>query len=100
METETTLSPPNKSALETLRTGLLTRKQAASKLSVDVKTLDRLRKKRTGPPWIELACKIFYRDEALIKWLLEQERLSVAAQNNSPVRRRRRLHVLQGETVG
>lgn len=101
METETTLSPPNKSTLETLRTGLMGRTATAAKLRVDKKTLDRWRKNRVGPPWIELAGKIFYRDEALIKWLLEQERLSLAPQTNLPVRRRRRrrLRILQGETV-
>lgn len=100
-EENLTALAPEPPHLQQLRASLMGRTATAAKLRVDKKTLDRWRKNRVGPPWVELAGKIFYRDAAVVMWLLAQERRSVESNSDrsAPVRKRRRLRVLQGETV-
>lgn len=45
----------------------------AAKRGVSVRTIQRERALRTGPPFIKLGKSIFYRPEAVDVWLLSQE---------------------------
>lgn len=45
----------------------------AAKRGVSVRTIQRERALRSGPPFIKLGKSIFYRPEAVDAWLLSQE---------------------------
>ncbi|TFL20272.1 helix-turn-helix transcriptional regulator [Jannaschia formosa] len=52
---------------------LLTRDEAAMRLSVSPRTLDRWHVLRKGPPRTTAGRRVLYRPEALDQWLLERE---------------------------
>lgn len=52
---------------------LITEAEYAEKRGVSVRTIQRERALRTGPPFIKLGRQIFYRPEAIQDWLLAQE---------------------------
>ncbi|MCA1775709.1 MAG: helix-turn-helix domain-containing protein [Loktanella sp.] len=52
---------------------LLTETEFAEARGVHVRTIQRERARREGPPFIKLGRRIFYRREAIEAWLLAQE---------------------------
>ena len=52
---------------------LISREQLAAELKVSVRTLDRYHSLRTGPPRISFGKKRFYRRDAVLKWLEQNE---------------------------
>lgn len=56
---------------------LLTEAEYAALRGVSIRTIQRERALRSGPPFIKLGKSIFYRPEAVDKWLLAQERTPV-----------------------
>lgn len=61
---------------------LITEPDLAAQRGVSVRTLQRERALRIGPPFIKLGRKIFYRPEAVADWLLACEQ----AQPRAPKR--------------
>ena len=45
----------------------------ARRRGVSLRTVQRERAKRNGPPFIRVGKKIYYREDAIRKWLLAQE---------------------------
>lgn len=58
---------------------LLPEAQYAAQRGVSVRTIQRERALRIGPPYIKLGKSIFYRPEAIERWLLAQERLPTSS---------------------
>ena len=56
------------------------RDYAASR-QCSLRTVQRERSKRIGPPYIKLGKKIFYRVTAIEEWLLAQEQVQPRARN-------------------
>jgi hypothetical protein len=52
---------------------LLTEEQYALQRGVSVRTVQRERALRSGPPYIKMGRKVFYRPAAIEAWLLAQE---------------------------
>lgn len=52
---------------------LLTETEFAKQRGVSVRTVQRERAQRVGPPFIRLGRKIYYRPAAIEVWLLDQE---------------------------
>lgn len=52
---------------------LLTEAAYASKRGVSIRTIQRERALRAGPPFIKLGKSIFYRPEAVDAWIIAQE---------------------------
>jgi hypothetical protein len=48
-----------------------------------IRTVQRERSKRIGPPYIKLGKKIFYRVAAIEEWLLAQEQAQPRARTNA-----------------
>ena len=48
-----------------------------------IRTVQRERSKRIGPPYIKLGKKIFYRVAAIEEWLLAQEKAQPRARTNA-----------------
>ena len=53
---------------------LLSEEAIAAQLEVTVRTLQRWRQLREGPPWISIGRSVFYRAIATREWILQQER--------------------------
>lgn len=58
---------------------LITEADYAASRGVSVRTVQRDRALRIGPPFIKLGKKIFYRPAAIEAWLLAQEQVQVRA---------------------
>lgn len=71
--------------------GYISEPALAAELGEALRTTQRRRAAGNGPPYVTLHRQILYRVEAVHAWLLAQERASRAPQNNSPIRRRRRI---------
>ena len=52
---------------------LLTEDEYAAQRGVSVRTVQRERALRSGPPYIKMGRKVFYRPAAIEAWLLAQE---------------------------
>jgi len=52
---------------------LLTEDEYAAQRGVSVRTVQRERALRSGPPYIKMGRKVFYRPAAIETWLLAQE---------------------------
>ena len=52
---------------------LIAETEYAAQRGVSLRTVQRERAQRMGPPYIKLGRKIFYRKEAIEAWLLAQE---------------------------
>ena len=52
---------------------LLTEADYAAQRGVSLRTLQRERSLRIGPPFIKLGRQIYYRPDAIAAWLLDQE---------------------------
>lgn len=61
---------------------LIEEKEYAAQRGVSVRTVQRERALRIGPPFIKLGRKVFYRSESIREWLLAQE----VAQPRAPAR--------------
>ncbi|MFW5881934.1 MAG: DNA-binding protein [Roseicyclus sp.] len=61
---------------------LISERDFARERGVSLRTVQRERAMRVGPPFIRLNRRIFYRREAIAEWLLSLEQ----AQPRSPVR--------------
>lgn len=48
---------------------LLTKKEAAKRLRVSEKTLDRLRRKGISPPVVKIGSRVMYREDQLDNWI-------------------------------
>lgn len=48
-------------------------------LSAGVRTAQRMRARREGPPFLRLSRKVYYRREAVAQWLLDQEQVQPRA---------------------
>jgi hypothetical protein len=57
--------------------GYWTPAEAAQKLGLSTRTLHRLDVMRKGPPRTRIAGRIYYRTEAVIQWLKDQESAEV-----------------------
>ena len=64
---------------------LLTEADYAALRGVSVRTIQRERALRVGPPFIKLGAKVFYRPAAIEEWLIAQEQAQPRADK---VRRR------------
>ena len=58
---------------------LITESDYAAARSVSVRTVQRERAQRIGPPFIKLGRNIYYRPAAIEKWLLAQEQVQPRA---------------------
>lgn len=58
---------------------LLTEAAYAAKRGVSVRTIQRERALRAGPPFIKLGKSIFYRPESVDAWIIAQERTPAKA---------------------
>lgn len=58
---------------------LMTREELAGQLRTTIRNLDRWRRLRTGPAWVAIGRRIYYRPEAVRRWLEQQERGGIAA---------------------
>lgn len=54
---------------------LLTESEYASLRGVSVRTIQRERALRLGPPFIKLGKSVFYRPEAVDAWIIAQEQI-------------------------
>jgi len=52
---------------------LLSKKEAAEKLHISTKTLDRFRENKAGPPYLMVGGQIRYKLSSLYKWINSQE---------------------------
>ena len=52
---------------------LLTTKEAAEILNINIRTLDLWRRKKQGPPYVQIGRKIQYEQETLQQWIKEKE---------------------------
>jgi len=58
---------------------LLLETEYAKQRGVSVRTVQRERAQRIGPPYIRLGRKIYYRPDAINGWLLDQEQIQPRA---------------------
>lgn len=61
---------------------LISEANYAAARDVSLRTVQRERAKRIGPPFIKLGKKIFYRPSAIEAWLLAQEQAQPRAQHS------------------
>lgn len=54
--------------------GLLNEVEVAGVLDKSVSTLQKMRSRREGPPWVKDGNTILYRRESLLAWVADQER--------------------------
>lgn len=58
---------------------LIPESEFATQRGVSLRTVQRERAQRVGPPYIKLGRKVFYRPAAIAAWLLDQERIQPRA---------------------
>jgi hypothetical protein len=59
---------------------LLSQRQAASILSISVRTLERMRVTGLGPRYVKVRSSVRYQQEALERWIAAQSRRSTSEQ--------------------
>ena len=64
-------------------TDLIPESNYAAQRRVNVRTIQRERAQRIGPPFIKLGRAIYYRPEAIEQWLLAQEQVQPRAQGGA-----------------
>lgn len=62
---------------------LITEADYAAARGVSVRTVQRERAQRIGPPFIKLGRSIYYRPVAIEKWLIEQEQAQPRAKGGA-----------------
>ena len=67
------MSLQNSEKLPRLLEGYLSEEQYADERGVTIRTCQRDRALRQGPPYVILGKKVYYRIEAVREWLLSQE---------------------------
>jgi hypothetical protein len=60
----------------TILEGYLTAEQLAQQLGRDIKTIQRWRRLRQGPPFVKIGSVVLYRVEAVRNWLVDMERVA------------------------
>ncbi len=53
---------------------LLSEEALAAQIGVTIRTLQRWRQLRQGPPWLSIGRSVFYRAAATREWILQRER--------------------------
>ncbi len=64
-----------------------TPEQAAQAIGLTRRTLDSMYARREGPPRTKVAGRIYYRKDALRRWLLDQEQAPARARHSREVTR-------------
>jgi predicted DNA-binding transcriptional regulator AlpA len=72
---------------DNLLSGYLRPEQAAQAIGLTRRTLDSMYARREGPPRTKVAGRIYYRKDALRRWLLDQEQAPARARRSREVTR-------------
>ena len=67
--------------------GYYPKHKTAEKLNVSPRTLDAWHLRREGPPRTKVAGRVYYRKDALRRWLLDQEQAPARARHSREVTR-------------